>query len=128
VKFELEKGKTSSFYEQPENLSFPMVLKALQEGDELTRQTFREAAQILGMGITGVLNSFNPERVIIGGKVPRAFPEMIDIAAQTARERVISVFRDKVCVVPEELGERSALIGAAALVLEELFTLQWMKS
>ncbi|MBN2908113.1 ROK family protein [Polycladomyces sp. WAk] len=77
---------------------------------------------ILGIGIVGIVNAFQPQKVIIGGKIPRAYPKMVEIAADIAKRRVLSVCRDQVRIVPSFLGGKSAVTGAAALVLEEIFT------
>ena len=53
----------------------------------------------------------------------RAYPKMVEIAAEITRQRVVSVLKDRVSIVPGELGEDASLIGAAALVIEDLFTL-----
>ncbi len=100
-----------------------MVLKALREGDDLTCRIFDDSARMLGIGLTGVFNSFAPEKVIIGGKMVWAYPKMVEIAAEITRQRVVSVLKDRVSIVPGELGEDASLIGAAALVIEDLFTL-----
>ncbi|MBO2533003.1 MAG: ROK family protein [Thermoactinomycetaceae bacterium] len=124
VERELRRGAVSSAYpEDVESITLPVVLKALREGDDLTCRIFDDSARMLGIGLTGVFNSFAPEKVIIGGKMVRAYPKMVEIAAEITRQRVVSVLKDRVSIVPGELGEDASLIGAAALVIEDLFTL-----
>ncbi|MDN4593366.1 ROK family transcriptional regulator [Polycladomyces subterraneus] len=122
---ELRREADSSFYPQDSPLTLSLVLEALQQGDPLTLRVVEETSRILGIGISGIVNAFQPQKVIIGGKIPRAYPKMVEIAADIAKRRVISVFRDQVTIVPSALGGKSAMTGAAALVLEEIFTFQF---
>jgi len=119
---ELRRESDSSFYSRDAPMTLSLVLKALRQGDPLTRRVVEEASHILGIGIVGIVNAFQPQKVIIGGKIPRAYPKMVEIAADIAKRRVISVCRDQVRIVPSFLGGKSAVTGAAALVLEEIFT------
>ncbi|SEN40317.1 ROK family transcriptional regulator [Lihuaxuella thermophila] len=118
----LNGGKSHS-YPANEQVNITAVMKALSHQDELTVRVIEEASYLLGIGLIGIINSFNPQKVIIGGNLPQAYPKMVEIAASVAKTRVIPVFRDKLNIVPAALGERSAIAGAAALILEEIFTL-----
>lgn len=125
IREELLKGNKSHFYNANDEVNITAVLQALSNQDELTVRVVEEASYLLGIGLIGIINSFNPQKVIIGGNLPQAYPKMVEIAASVAKERVIPVFRDKLNIVPAGLGERSAITGAAALILEEIFTLNF---
>lgn len=90
---------------------------AARQGDpEALRIMAREAA-LLGVGITGLIHLYSPERVILGGGVSAAF-DLLDAGIHAMiRSRAMPAFRD-VLVVPAALARNSGLVGAATLALE----------
>ena len=61
-------------------------------------------------------NIFDFELAIIGGGISAAGDYIFGPMIKTAKERVLSVHRDKFKIVPAELGNRAGILGAAALV------------
>jgi glucokinase-like ROK family protein len=125
VREEIRRGAESSFFPDPDRILFGDVLLALKEGDPLVKRLAEEASRLLGIGLASVIHAFLPQKVVIGGKLPQAFPDMVEISALKAKERLNPVFRDRVKIEAANLGEDSTITGAAALVLEDLFTFQW---
>lgn len=123
VRAKLRQGEPSSFFQRGE-VTFPRFLEALSEGEPLARSVADEASRVLGVGLAGVFNAFHPQKLLIGGKVPEVYPRMVEIAAAIAQKRVVSVFRDRLDICAGELKGRSSLIGAAASVMEDMFTLK----
>jgi glucokinase-like ROK family protein len=122
---ELRRGAVSPLFTNPDDVTFEAVLRALRAGDPLAESLAEEASRLLGIGLAGVIHAFLPQKVIIGGKLPQAFPRMVEIARTKAKERLAAVFRDRLDIVEAKLGDSSAITGAATLVLEQLFTFQW---
>jgi predicted NBD/HSP70 family sugar kinase len=122
VKECLQMGYETSYpYPKYENITFSNVLDALYHQDLLTKKIVEEASFYLGIGLTNVINSFNPELIIIGGKLPQAYEKMVDLAASVARKRAFNVFLNNLSIVPGQLKQKSTIMGAAALVLEDIF-------
>ncbi|WP_245891167.1 ROK family transcriptional regulator [Desmospora activa] len=123
VRAKLRQGEQSSFFHQGE-VTFPHFMEALSKREPLARSVADEASRVLGIGVAGVINAFHPQKLLIGGKVPEVYPQMVEIAAQIAQKRVVSVFRDRLNICTGELKGRSSLVGAAASVMEGMFTLR----
>jgi glucokinase len=76
----------------------------------------REEAEYLGVGFTGLIHLFSPQRLIMGGGVAKAFDLMNDDIHAVIRRNAMAPFKD-VPVVVAALGDDCGLVGAAALAL-----------
>ncbi|MGV3466627.1 MAG: ROK family transcriptional regulator [Heyndrickxia sp.] len=122
VKEGLQLGYPSNYsYPASEQITFSNVLKAIEKEDPFTLRIVEEAANFLGIGLTNVINNFNPDLIIIGGKLPEKYERMIDLSAEIARNRAFEVFQKNLSIIPGKLKEKSIIMGAAALVLEDVF-------
>ena len=68
----LKEGRMSSLtkkYETEHDISLEDILKAVDEEDVLAIDSMGRVGEILGRGIAGIINIFNPGQVIIGGRL-----------------------------------------------------------
>ena len=88
---------------------------SVEGGDEAVVAIVREAAEYLGLGIVTLVHLLAPDVVVMGGGLVEAMPDLIvSTAEETSRNRVLPSFRDSYKVVAAELGDDSAVKGAAA--------------
>ncbi|MBV9789957.1 MAG: ROK family protein [Chloroflexi bacterium] len=97
------------------------IFDAALAGDPLARNILIETGQFLGQGLATVVNLFNPELVILGGATMRAGPLILDPIAEVVQRRSMAGLAQHVRIVPGALGQDAGAIGAAALVLRQLF-------
>lgn len=100
-------------------LDAELVGEAAERGDEAAQAIIDRAGYYLGLGLTGLLNCFNPEVLIIGGGLTGLGDRYLGRAIRTARERAFPQMVADVTIATAELGERSGALGVAALVLEQ---------
>lgn len=76
----------------------------------------------LGVGITNLLHTFNPQRIVIGGSVwLHAQEYMVSTMWDTIRQRSQSPdYWNNLEIVSAELGDDVGLLGAIALAEDEL--------
>jgi glucokinase len=87
--------------------------------DALAARIMAEAAEYLGVAIAGAVNLLNPNIVVIGGGVSGAGEVLFrPLRESVARYAVAESVRD-LRIEPGALGQRGALLGAAALALTE---------
>ena len=108
---------------EPDELGAEDVINAGLEGDELAREILEETGEYLGIGISGAVNMFDPELVILGGSTMKAGDLVLEPAKRVVEKRALSEMAERVRIVPGDLGEDAGAIGAVALVLRELFAL-----
>lgn len=98
------------------------VVTAAQAGDLAAKKILRQAGMHLGVGLANALNILNPQRIVVGGEaVHQAGDLLLEPLRKALRSRAFSVLADGVEVVPSALGSDAWVVGAATLILEELF-------
>ncbi|NJN81014.1 MAG: ROK family protein [Caldilineaceae bacterium] len=99
-----------------------LLNRAAHAGDTFAREQFRESGRYLGIGITNMLHTFNPERIVIGGSVwLHARNLMIDSVWETIRARAESPeYWQELQILDAALGEDVGLLGAVAVAADGL--------
>jgi glucokinase len=93
------------------------VTRAVAAGDALAIRIWDETTTVLGAAVTNVLNTFEPEVVVIGGGVAQAGDLLFEPVRRLALSLALPPHR-RARIVPAELGEHTGVLGAAAVVLE----------
>lgn len=99
------------------------VIEAALAGDEVALGVISETGRYVGVGLSNVVNMFDPEVLIVGGSTMAAGRLLLDPAIQVARERAVPGMADHVSIVAGDLGEDAGPVGAASLVLRETLTM-----
>jgi glucokinase len=95
------------------------VSAAADGGDAGALGILAEAGRWLGAGIASLVNSLDPEVVIIGGGVSEAGAPLLEPAVVAYHDRIIArEHRDIPPVVRAHLGDDAGVIGAALLGME----------
>jgi glucokinase len=91
------------------------------EGDAAAIAVLERTGEYLGAGLVTLSNIFDPELFVVGGGAAAAGKLLLEPARRVLAARALSPARDRVRVVPAELGPDAGFVGAAALALSELF-------
>jgi len=83
------------------------------KGNKKAISDWDETGRLLGIGITNIINSFDPDIIIIGGNISKAWKFFFRSMQKEIKKRS---FLKGVKVVRTKLGEDAAIIGAASLV------------
>jgi glucokinase len=86
-----------------------IVAQAAHAGDPLARA--------LIAGAVGLVNAFNPCRLILGGGVIEGLPELVDRVDQGVCERALEAASAPLQVLPAQLKNDAGVVGAAALAM-----------
>ena len=92
-----------------------LLAKAVAENDGLTLEVLHEAARYLGYGLASAISFYNPSRVVLGGGVVEAVPQLVDLAAPIAKREALTVPGAAVEIVASKLGDNAGIVGAAIL-------------
>lgn len=91
------------------------VLAAAAAGDADCAALVEQAAFYLGAQLSSLVNAFNPERIVVGGSVARAWEQLIAPAVGEMERRAFPAAVRVVRVVPGTLGGEACALGATAL-------------
>ncbi|AEE96034.1 ROK family protein [Mahella australiensis] len=97
-----------------------MIDKAHDQGDKVGRQVMAETAYYLGIGLTNVVNIFNPELVVIGGGVSKAGERLLGPARDFVNKRAMVVQRQHYKLVAAQMLDEAGMLGACTLAKENL--------
>ena len=112
------KGIVHKSKEDLRKITSEEVFEAAQKGDEIALKVFNQMGGYLGLGLVNLVNLFNPEKIVIGGKVSRAWDFFIERAKEVVWERAMKGLREKVEIVQAECGDDAGILGAAYTALK----------
>ena len=104
-----------------ENLTADMVVEAAKAKDKIAMEIIENAGVNLGIRIAYLINLFNPEVVVLGGGIEQAGELLLGPVRKTVRGLAFEEPANTVKIVPSRLGDSAVALGAAALVLREIF-------
>jgi glucokinase len=99
-------------------LAGPLVTELAHDGDGAAIEAIELIGSRLGVAIASLVNTFNPEVVVIGGGVIAAGELLLAPARAVVAERALPPSRDEVRIVPARFGVEAGMIGAAALAFD----------
>lgn len=107
---------------QLETISIENIAVAARRGDVLSRRLIEQEIQYLSAAIINLINLFDPQAVFLGREVAQVAGDLllkplVDLVAQ----RAFSVAAERVQIRLAALGNDTPVIGAACLVIQELF-------
>jgi len=100
-----------------ENVTSEKVFEVAQFGDLEAQKIFNEMGRYLGLGLVNLIHLFNPEKIVIGGKVSQAWDYFTGSAMETIQERAMEGPRKRVQIVKAECGDDAGILGAAYATL-----------
>ncbi len=104
-----------------EQISLETVFEAIKEGDKLAAEIVQKAGERLGVRIAFLINLLNPGAVVIGGGVEAAGPVLIESIKKMVRLCAFEEMANAVKIVPARLGGDCVALGAASLVIRDVF-------
>ena len=93
------------------------LLDQASAGDPVARSAVEDVGHWLGAGLAGLINAFNPQRVVLGGFLGEMWPLVEEIVHKELRVRVMAPALEVVQIRPARLGAQATLLGAAELAL-----------
>jgi predicted NBD/HSP70 family sugar kinase len=103
-----------------ERISFDIVLEAASEGDEVALSALHEIGRYLGIGMANLINIFNPEMIVLGGALNSASPFILPVVKQTVEANALTPNIENVSIVASSHNADATVMGAIALVLDEI--------
>ena len=81
----------------------------------------KETARYIGVGISGLVNILNPKLIVLVGEIFEQDKIMIKTLSEVVKKRGLKISSENVKILKSDLGENAAVIGAATLVIQEVF-------
>lgn len=117
----LRRGESELRGVVPRDLTSRMIAEAAGRGDAVAREAFEYTGGILGMKLADSVAHLSPQAIILFGGLAAAGPLIFEPTKRSLEAHLLSIFRDKVQLLPSGLKEGDiAVLGAGALIWNEL--------
>lgn len=120
----IENGNSSLIKElvnnQLENIEITDVIQAANSGDQFAISVFSNVGSWLGRGIAYLMQIFNPELIIIGGRVAEANQFILAPIQQAIHTYCNRDISNNTEIKFSELGTNAGTLGIAAYALERI--------
>jgi glucokinase-like ROK family protein len=104
------------------SLSARSVARGASHGDAVCVELLQRSGRLVGHMLATVVNLFNPALIVIGGGVASSGNLLLAAIRETVYRRSLPLATTELQIVLSSLGERAGVIGAAALVADQLFS------
>ena len=105
-----------------EELKLKHIFQAAKENDPLAVELLGRAAEQLGIKLAFLVNLLNPEVVIIGGGLEEAGDIFLNTVRSAVNAWAFEEMASSARIVYSTLGENSVSLGAASLVMRQVFS------
>ena len=102
------------------------LVELVEAGDGAATEAVRETARYLGIGITGLINGLDPEIVIIGGEITKAWGVIESIIVEETKRNLLAPRSHSVAIRPSAFEVRPSLKGALTLIQNSLLSVPHM--
>ena len=119
----LKAGRRSSLskiYKENGNLDLSEILQAVQDGDVLAIECIGEIGEMLGRGIAGVINIFNPGLVIIGGRLSVGKDHLLLPVRTVVNKYSMARVASDTKIRLSTLGRKATVLGDCLLARKKL--------
>lgn len=99
------------------NIDYSDIQQLLKEEDPVTKDVLDLFIQYNSIGLNNMINSYNPETLIINSELLKVYPNAIQ-ALEEKLHSSVSVYRQ---IVLSDLGREASVMGACALAIQNFF-------
>ncbi len=106
--------------EQHAPLSLSIIKQAAEAGDRDAIESLAEAGTAMGTGFAGLVNIFNPEKIVLGGPISIAGEYLMPSILESVNKHGMDEIVSQTEINLSAFGPDSSLIGAAAVVVDDI--------
>lgn len=124
IEEELSQGKQSilsDVLKKKGQLTIETFHQAVLQQDPLALSIMDNIAFYLGVGLVNIINLFNPEKIIVGGELANNNPYFIQKLNEFVLKHSLETHTENFEILPSSFGDDSEVIGAASVLLHDLF-------
>jgi len=103
-------------------LSIAVIKQAADAGDSQAVDALAAAGTAMGIGIAGLINVLNPEKIILGGPLSVAGEHMLPSIVESVRRHSMQEIAAQTEIALSTFGPDASVMGAAAVVVDDILT------
>lgn len=117
---EINKGNNTGVELQDVKYMSDSIIEAASRGNQFCINLLSEVGLALGKGIAILIHIMNPELVVLSGRGAKAEKILMAPVQHALNQYCIPRLAENTKIVLSQLGQEASLIGAAALVIENI--------
>jgi len=121
LSFHKEKGINTEIEHGGDNL-LEMLIDYAGKNDKVAVTVLEELAEIFGIGMTTIVNTLNPDKVIVGGDIANCEDWFFDLTRQTMRKYAWQSYLSSMEITLSKLKGNSEIFGAAVMLFSKYFS------
>ena len=92
------------------------VSQAASRGDAIAKEVFEFTGEMLGRALADFVAITSPQAIFLFGGLAKAGEILFEPVRRAMEANMLNIFKNKVQVLPSQLGDDAAILGSAALV------------
>lgn len=104
-----------------ERINLTGIVEAARNGNAEMLGLLTEAAKYIGAALSGIVNTLNPSRIVLGKDFTKYGDLVMDLIRIVVDEKALRRPAANVKLIVSEIGERSSMLGASIVPLKILF-------
>lgn len=114
---EVKESNACTTLKNYDNITAKEIFQESSKGDIMSKIILEDALRNLGILVSNVANSFDPEMIILGGGVINGGGPLMEIVKDEVGKRVLEPIRENLKIEISNLEGKSGCLGAAALAI-----------
>jgi N-acetylglucosamine repressor len=103
------------------NATVTEIVQEAKNGNTIALRIIDEFAGLMSILCINIVNTLNPEMIVIGGELVQSYPQVANLLQQKIHKDLLLPPAEAVRVRSAKHGENGVILGAVGLVLYELF-------
>ena len=108
--------------EQGVPLTISIIKQAADKGDKEALEALAETGAALGLGFASLIDTFNPEKIILGGSLSAVGKYLLPAIKDTATKHSILDSNPKIDILLSNFETDAVLIGAISIVVDDILS------
>ena len=114
-------GYGSKYVKLGTRIEWDELVDYAQKGDSLCLGILRDSAKFLGYAAAYIINTLNPEAVVLGKCFKQYSSLVIDVLVETAMKKALPYPASKAAIMVSDYGMNSSALGAAMIPIRKVF-------
>jgi predicted NBD/HSP70 family sugar kinase len=106
--------------QSPTNVTVEKIIELANHGDPHAITSLTKTGEYLGVGLSNIVNTFNPDVIILRGAIASANQWIYNPIQRTLLDRAFFLSSTYVEIIPSQFGRYAAAIGAACSIIHNL--------
>jgi predicted NBD/HSP70 family sugar kinase len=117
----IREGYSSEYVEPEKPIEWNRLVKYARKGDSMCLDILNDSAKFLGYAAAYIINTLNPEAVVIGKCFKQYSFLVIDVLTETAMKKALPYPASKAVIMVSDYGMNSSALGAAMIPIRKVF-------